>query len=82
MKISKHIQSQMHKVAKLNAEANSIMREIEDYLLKKGIDPDLMRGLSNDKTFREYSSYLTDLDGGEDVTDDFVAFLEREYKDF
>lgn len=81
MKVSKHIQLQMHKVAKLNAESRKIMSEIEQYLDKKGIDPDLLRGTSTDKTVYA-SDYLTDLDCGIDVTDDLVAYLETEYRDF
>ena len=81
MKVSKHIKVQMHKAAKLNAEANEIMQEIESYLINKGIDPDILRGTTNNEGFVA-PDYLTDLDCGIDVTDNLVAFLESDFKDF
>ncbi len=81
MKVSKHIKAQIHKAAKLKAEANEIVSEIENYLISKGIDPDMFRGTSNNEGFVA-PDYLTDLDYGIDVTDDLVAFLESEFKDF
>ncbi len=81
MKVSKHIISQMHKAAKLNAEAKKVMAEIENYLTNKGIDPELLRGTLNYEEFNA-PDYLTELDYGIDVTNELVAYLETEYRDF
>ena len=77
MIVSKHIQSKMHKLAKLNAEARALTAEIEEYLFKKGVDTDCLRALCDTPD----NQYLTDLDDGVDVTDDLVRYLEEEYKD-
>lgn len=77
MIVSKHIQSKMHKLAKLNAETRALTAEIEEYLFKKGVDTDRLRGICGTSD----NQYLTDLDDGIDVTDDLVRYLEEEYKD-
>ena len=82
MKIPKYIEEKLHRIAKLNAELKVLDKEIEDFLTKKGIDPDELRGMGLDSNGKAGPDYLTELDNGNDVTEELIAFLKEEYKEF
>lgn len=71
MKIPKHIQDKMHRVAKLHKQANAIMAEIDEWFEKRGYDDSFIRngnGIS-----------LEGLEYGEDITDEFVKAAEDDF---
>lgn len=71
MKIPKYIQNKMHSAAAMYAHASETMKEIDDYLLSKGISPDVYRsgnGIS-----------LEEIEYGNDVTDAFVAWAAEDF---
>lgn len=64
MKVSKKIQSKMHKLASLTSQAAMLDREINDYFENKGYDIDELR--TGDGTT------LDELNYGNDITEQFV----------
>ena len=71
MKIPKHIQDKIHKVAKLHNQANAIMAEVNEWFKKQGYDDLFIRngnGIS-----------LEELEYGNDITDDFVKAAEDDF---
>lgn len=74
MKIPKYIVSDMHKAAKLYLEANELMRKIESFFERKGIYPDELK--------ESYEIDFEKLKCGNDVTDELVEHIKKEYTDF
>jgi hypothetical protein len=71
MKVSKDIQNKMHRAARLFSQAQEIMKEVDNYFEKKGIDVEELRsgdGIS-----------LEELEYGTDITDQFVEWFEENY---
>lgn len=84
MKVPKYIIEKMHRLARLSAEAEALSAEIDDYFERKGIDPDELRGASfmDVPSINTHIDYLTELECGNDVTDEFIDYLIAEYSEY
>lgn len=71
MKIPKHIQDKMHRVAKLHNQANTIMAEVNEWFEKQGYDDLFIRNGNG--------TSLEELEYGNDITDDFVKAAEGDF---
>lgn len=69
MRVPKHIRQKMRRVASLTYDAAVTMKEIEAWLISKGIDPESVRDGDG------YS--LEELEYGNDVTDELCERLEK-----
>lgn len=72
MKIPKHIQDKMHRIAKLHSTANALMREVDEWFRQQGCDEAVIRngnGMS-----------LEELEYGCDITDEFVQAAKEDFK--
>lgn len=72
MQVPKYIQDKMRRSAELHRRASVLSLEIDDYFERQGIDIDVLRcgnGIS-----------LEELDLGNDVTDEFVVWVERDFE--
>lgn len=69
MKIPNHIKQKMHRLARLQATANELSRELDSWLEKQGFDIEKLRcgnGIS-----------LEELNYGNDVTDELCDWIEN-----
>ena len=85
MKVPKYIEEKMHKVAKLSAQIQDLSAEIDAFLESKGINPDDLRGapfIGGIPSRNTRLDYLTELEYGNDVTDELIAYLNDEYADY
>ena len=82
MKVPKHIEEKMHKLARLSANAKILSREIDAFFARKGINADGLRGIGCNADGKDYPDYLTDLENGIDVTDDLIGYVISEYSEF
>ena len=70
MKIPKYIVDDMQKMVKLSRSINEIKAEIRHFAKKKGMSKSDLEALDED---------LIMLSTGEDITDDIIAWVEKEY---
>lgn len=84
MKIPKYIEEKMHKLAKTSAASKKLSTEIDAFLESKGINPDELRGtvFIGVPSKNTHIDYLTELEYGNDVTDELIAYLLDEYSDY
>ncbi len=84
MKVPKYIEEKMHKIAKLSAQIKDLSAEIDAFLESKGINPDELRGTAFTGTASKNTrfDYLTELEYGNDVTDELIAYLLDEYAEY
>lgn len=69
MKIPNHIKQKMHRLARIQATANELSKELDDWFDKHGFDIEKLRcgnGIS-----------LEELDYGNDVTDELCDWIEE-----
>lgn len=77
MKVPKHIQEKLHRLAKLSAEKDTLSAELEAYFKKRGIMPFDLHGGQLDVTGTEFPDYISELNKGNDITDEMVIYLEN-----
>lgn len=73
MKVSKAIQNKMRKLANLTTSARELAYDIDNYFIDKGLDIETLR--------RGNGISLDELDYGNDITDLFVKWAERDFDD-
>ena len=80
MKVSKDIQNKMRRVVKLHKEADNLMQEIDEYFESKLLSSEKFNneGLSVARCGNGIS--LEELEYGNDITDEFVAWAERDFE--
>ena len=70
--IPKHMKSKMHRLAKLSQKVSELDNEISEYFISLGFDEESLRCGSGNS--------LEELIYGNDVTDEFCAYIENTMK--
>lgn len=78
MRVPKYIQDKLHRLARLNKEANNLCAEINAFFTQKGIKPEHLHNVKN-VVDEQFPDYLADIDNGVDATDELVKFIENYY---
>ena len=76
MKVPKYIREKMHRIAELNSMSAYLMRDVEKWLEKQGIDTSIEGDLRNGS-----GCSLEELEYGNDVTDLLCEHIETELKE-
>lgn len=77
MKVPKHIQEKLHRLAKLSVEKNSLSDELEAYFKKRGVMPYDLHGGQLDVTGTEFPDFIDEIKSGNDITEEMVIYLEN-----